>query len=598
NEAGVDFNKNADVGADQQRKLLYEINKSAAAYFADILQHHPAAQPARSYLDRRGIDAATRERFQLGFALDSWNSLRDYLGERGYAVEQLLTAGLVKQNEARDSIYDAFRNRVMIPIRDQQGRLIGFGGRVLGDDQPKYLNTAETPVFHKSHVVYGLDLAYEPIRSAGNVVIVEGYMDVIAGHQHGFSNLVACMGTSLTADQLRQLQRFTNDFIFALDADSAGQQATIRGLNQARQALTKVRRPTFTRSGQVRLADRLGANLFVTSMPAGRDPDDVIRQDPSLWQQLVAQAQPLVDFYFQTIQAQVDLQSARGKGEAVAELAPLIAELDDEIERQHYVQQLSRLVQIDEMVIAGRVQASARTSHIDPDRKNGRTMGRIRIGRNSVADDAPPPDDEVNPSGPEMSTNGQHPQPSQRSSSGGRKLVVDVGQGIRELEDHLLANLLREPDLFVWLAQECERLEISPLSGSDFNHVENQEILRALNRFIHSDEPWSMEVFQDILISHLHGRLGRLVVYGLQQPACNTAGLKEHTLKALIRLRIQRLSAKITHVRFLQEDASRDGSEDDAKDLLTINNKSTRELFHLQRVLLRRERPEQGMRVH
>ena len=239
-EAGVNLQDEPGDDSHRQRSLLYTLNDLAAAYFQEVLHSHPAAQPARDYLERRGIDQDTAARFRLGYALDNWNALRDHLSAKGYTVDQQLLAGLVKRHEERDSIYDAFRHRVMFPIRDRQARVIGFGGRVLDDSQPKYLNTAETPVFHKSHVIYGIDLAYQSIRDAHQVVIVEGYMDVIAAHQFGFANVVACMGTALTPDQLRQLQRLTSDFVLALDADSAGQQATIRGINQARQALNRV----------------------------------------------------------------------------------------------------------------------------------------------------------------------------------------------------------------------------------------------------------------------------------------------------------------------------------------------------------------------
>ncbi len=146
------------------------------------------------------------------------------------------------------------------------------------------------------------------------MVIVEGYMDVIAAHQFGFTNVVACMGTALTPEQLRQLQRYTDNFVLALDADAAGQAATIRGLNQARQSLARVRKPVVTPGGKVQLEDRLGANLFITTMPEGKDPDDVIRQDAPLWEQTVAAAKPLVDFYFDVVARQSDLTSARGKG--------------------------------------------------------------------------------------------------------------------------------------------------------------------------------------------------------------------------------------------------------------------------------------------
>ncbi|MCB0023648.1 MAG: DNA primase, partial [Caldilinea sp.] len=193
-QVGVDLSAGEqDSGADQRTRLV-EANEAAAQYFQHILTHHAGAAGARGYLERRGIDDATAARFRLGYALDGWSGLRDHLLERGFALELLLEAGLIKRNEERQSTYDAFRNRVIYPICDRQGRVIGFGGRVLDDSVPKYLNTAETPLFHKSHVVYGLDQAHRAIRERDQVVIVEGYMDVIAAHQFGYTNVVACMG--------------------------------------------------------------------------------------------------------------------------------------------------------------------------------------------------------------------------------------------------------------------------------------------------------------------------------------------------------------------------------------------------------------------
>ncbi len=262
---------------DEERSLkvaLHEVNEAAAKYFHDLLLNHAQATRARAYLERRKLDGETADSFQIGFSLDQWSGLRDYLSGRGFPLETQLAAGLVKRNEQRETIYDAFRNRVIIPIRDRQGRVIGFGGRVLDDSQPKYLNTAETPLFHKSHVVFGIDRAQDAIRKADEVVIVEGYMDVIAAHQHGFANVVACMGTAITSDQLRQLERYTRNFVMALDADAAGQAATIRGLNQARQALTRVSKPVLTPGRGVQMTERLDATLRIISMPEGMDPDD------------------------------------------------------------------------------------------------------------------------------------------------------------------------------------------------------------------------------------------------------------------------------------------------------------------------------------
>ncbi len=566
NQVGVEL---APPGGDErgdQRSQLYAVNDAAATYYQQMLAHHAAAAGARAYLERRGIDEPTATAFRLGYAPSAWSGLRDYLLEHGFSLDLLLEAGLIKRSEERQSTYDAFRNRVLFPICDRQGRVIGFGGRVLDDSVPKYLNTAETPLFHKSHVVYALDLAQRSIRERDQVVIVEGYMDVIAAHQHGYTNVVACMGTALTTEQLQQLQRQTNNFVLALDADAAGQQATIRGLNQARQALARVRKPVVTPGGKVQLEERLGANLFITTLPEGRDPDEVIRQDAPLWERIVAAAKPLVDFYCDVVAQQSDLTSAIGKGEAVAELTPLIAELNDEIERQHYIQRLSRMVQIDELTIASRVQASARTLRAGVDRR------RPAPGQ---APDAPPLPGQARPVvAPHQAGQGKA---ASRAGAPGR----------HDHEEHLLANLLADVDLVVWLASVTERYQLAPVQPHDWQHVENQEIFRALKHYLSGDEPWDVEQFQDMLDGHLHSRLARLVAYASTLPPREPLVVREDVIKGLLRIRLDRVRAETTRIRYLQDELQRSGDLEGARGFELVNNAYARELDHLQRQSVR-----------
>ncbi len=581
-EAGVSLGENeTDPSADQRTKL-YELNELTTTYFQEILRHHPAAQIARDYVERRSIDARTQELFKLGYALDQWSSLRDFLTEKGYTIEQQLAAGLLKRNEERNSTYDAFRARLMIPIRDRQGRVIGFGGRILGEGQPKYLNTAETPLFHKSRIIYGLDLAHQAIRAEQKVVVVEGYMDVIAAHQFGYTNVVACMGTALTTEQLQQLNRYTDTFVLALDADAAGQQATIRGLNQARQALVRVTKPTVTASGRVELTERLGANLSIIAMPLGQDPDDVVRHDPQHWQQLVDHAQPLVDFYFKVVAEQYDLTSAHGKGQAVAELTPLIAELSDEAERQHYVQQLSKLVQIAELIIDSRVKSSARTQHVTFVQKERKSADKT-------------------PQTSSKPLTGNSPRSSESRSELRRPIAAPH---VVNEEDYLLARLLSNPDLIVWLAGATQLLEISSLRVEDLQNVENQEICRALKQFVNSDDQWDIELFQDTLTPHLHGRLAQLMTFNAQLPQSSENVLREDVIRTLIRIRIQRLSAESTNIKFLEEDASRQGDLTGAKQFGYINNQHLRDLSRLQQsrqelgqTLFRKDRRDHGVKM-
>lgn len=583
-QAGVTLDDGPNDREQSRRGSIYEANAAAAAYYQQILRTHPAAEPARAYLARRGIDEATIDTFQIGYSLDQWSGLRDHLLAQGHGIDLLLEAGLVKRNEERDSTYDAFRGRVIIPIRDRMARTIGFGGRVLDGSQPKYLNTAETPVFHKSHVVYGLDLAYQAIRDANKVVIVEGYMDVVAAHQFGFHNVVACMGTALTSDQLQQLQRYTNNYVLALDADTAGQQATIRGLNQARQALSRVRKPSVA-GGTVRMEERLGAALLIAAMPEGRDPDDVVRQDPALWQQLIDQAKPLVDFYFTVVTRDMDLTSARGKGAAVTELAPMIAELEDEIEREHYIQQLARLTQLDERTIAGRVQAAVRTGATLPASRNGERPRRFQVQRRGGETTTPAR---------------QEPHPPARTP------VAELGPMRRgpDAEEYLLAHMLREPDLLIWLAAATEERDLQPVDVVDWLHVENQEIFRALKRFMSSDIQWDVEMFQDSLPGALHGRLARLAAAGTELPAATNDELRTDLLKVLVRLRLDRLRTRSMQIKYLIDETGRDGGREEVRDLFALNNQVLRDLSHLQntyyqlsRVLASQGRAEQGIKV-
>jgi DNA primase len=577
-EAGVELVSQEDNSAEKERTRLYEANALAAQFFRNQLHRSPNAQPARSYLKQRGIDAQIAESFQLGYALDSWDTLLHHLGEQGYTPPELVRAGLVKHNEERNSYYDAFRDRVMIPIQDRQGRVIGFGGRVMGDSQPKYLNTAETPLFNKSNTLYGLDRAYRAIREQDGVVIVEGYMDVIAAHQFGHENVVACLGTALTEGQLKQLQRYTSNYTLALDSDSAGQQATIRGLNQARQALKRVRRPTLTPSGRVRMESRLAANLRIVALPEGKDPDDLIRKRPELWAGIVAKAEPLVDYFMRVITAQMDLGSAQGKAQAVGELAPLIAELDDDIERQHYVQQLSRLVQVDEQTIHHRIEAAARTLSLQPGQgerpKPSRSAG-FRQGR--PGPDQPPPPDGMEPPA----------NFDPRSAYGSAPLgpLSPVRGADPRLEQFLLAQLLQEPNLLVWLSGSAHTLEIAPLRSDEFERGEYKEIFLALKRFMSSDELWDLETFQEQISIDLHGTLGNLFQQGATLPERSYQEMQEAVLKVLIRLRLDRLREDLNSMNFLLQDAQQNQDREAVLDYSAGINANRRERRHLDRVL-------------
>ena len=574
-ETGVELDpQQSDDPERRLRAKIHEINRLAALYFAQILWEHPAAEDARAYLERRLIDRQTAEQFQLGYALDEWSGLLDALRAQNFSAEDLQSAGVVKRHETRGSVYDAFRGRVMIPIMDRRKQVVGFGGRVLGDGQPKYLNTAETAVFHKSKIVYGLDRAGRAISDAERVVIVEGYMDVIAAHQHGFENVVACLGTAVTSDQLRQLQRYTENFVLALDADAAGRQATLRGINQARSALARIQKPRLMATGRVRIEQRFGANLFVTALPAGKDPDDIIRNAPAEWEALVEEADPLVDFVFDLVAEQYDLNSASGKASAVSELAPLIAELADEIERQHYVNRLSRLVAVDERTIEGRVLYAAKALQAQPKPATRSQAERLRPRAIGAAALASPAASGAMPPAEDGAGEAILPLP-------GAPLPLRATDQLHR-EDHLLAAVLQAPELLVWLAATTQKLEIPPFRSQDLRHTENQEILRTLKRYLSGDEPWDLDQFQADLTEHLHGRLARLVDYGLGLPDIANAVLREDVIKTLVTLRQQQLKEEIGRLGHLIAEARQSNEQHSALMYMSSETRCRHELYHLQ----------------
>jgi DNA primase len=368
----------------------------------------------------------------------------------------------------------------------------------------------------------------------------------------------------------------------ALDADAAGQQATIRGLNQARQSLARVRKPVAAPSG-LEFEQRLNANLFITRMPEGRDPDDVIRTDPAQWQAVVAAAKPLVDFYFDVVVAHADLTSATGKGQAVAELAPLIAELGDDVERQHYIQRLSRLVQIDEQTISGRVQAAARG--LRP-----RSSGSIQPAH-----------------GLTRRLNGEPGQPEESSLLDGAPASVTAPARVErfEQEDHLLACLLTDGNLLVWLTNTLDRLHLASLNAEDWENPENREVFGALKRYLSSDEPWDLELFQDTMHDQFHQRLARLMVHSAQLPQGNDALVREDAAKTLVRMRLERLRNATVSIRFLLDEMQRTGEWETVRSFDKINNQNLREILHLEQVMVRlpqelsqRARSDRGLRIY
>ncbi len=304
-----------------EREKLYQVNEAAAQYFHNLLLNSQAGEKTRIYLDSRGLSPSTIIDFQLGFSLNSWEALKQYLTEKGYTYGERLTAGLVIEAEGGET-HDRFRNRLMFPIKDDKGHTVGFGARVLDDSLPKYLNSPQTPTFDKSSTLYGINLAIPAIRQQNLAVLVEGYMDVITAYQNGFTNVVAAMGTSVTEQQVSTLKRLTRNIVLALDADTAGEEAMLRCIDYE---------------------NSLDAEVKVIVLPRGKDPDDVIKEDATMWQYFVAEALPVVDYTFNMVTAGLDLTTTKDKTLATGKLLPIIAKIKDDIRRDHYLTKLSKL---------------------------------------------------------------------------------------------------------------------------------------------------------------------------------------------------------------------------------------------------------------
>jgi DNA primase len=326
-----------------QQQVFFEINEAARSYFQQRLASSEGAE-ARTYLSGRGLDKKAIDRFEMGLSPRDGESLKNHLVKQGYSLEELAKAGIVTGGE-NGPYRDLFRHRLMIPIRNGQGELGGFGGRALDDSNPKYLNSPRTPVFDKGRILYGLYLAKDAIRQKG-AVVVEGYMDAIMAHQHGFDNVVASMGTALTEQQVGEIRRLTSNVVMALDADAAGQQATLRSLESSWQVFqTRVAGQT---SGTTLYQRQDSLELKVAVLTQGKDPDEVIRTSPEAWPQLIENAQPLFEYLLTALSGQVDVTTPQGKAWVAQRLYNFIAAVPEPIQQDQYFQMLANHLKVNE----------------------------------------------------------------------------------------------------------------------------------------------------------------------------------------------------------------------------------------------------------
>ncbi len=559
--AGVELHeRSAASSADEQRlERLRQIVADTALYCHHLLVNAHEAAIARDYLTRRGFTRQTWEDWQLGYSLDSWDALRDRLTGKGYTLAEVEEAGLIIRREDGSGYYDRFRGRLMIPIRDVQGRVIGFGARMLreepGRSQPKYINSPQTPLFDKGSVVYGLDMAKKAIREANLAVLVEGYMDVLMSHQVGVANVVAGMGTALTEAQLRQIKRYSSNLTLALDPDAAGDQATLRGLEAARQILEREWQPALGPDGLVRQESRLKAQLRIATLPDGLDPDELAYADVERWRRVIAEAQPIVDYYLARVSREEDLGSARGKANAVERMAPLIREIGNAVERNHYIQRLARLIQADERLVTDQIMRGGR--------------GALRSAPAPSGSDTAPP--------------GAAAADARAVAAEGRA-ASGRPSGASAREAHLLGCLLSRPHLFAMLDAQLIEMGVPPCGPEDFDDSENRAIVQTLQARLPAVGGMDPTELVIAIPEMLMARCRHLIEQTQNGPPVTDERLLKDLGDLVLRLRKDRLYQQVGRLRYLIAELEESGGRDQVRfyqELLTSYSAQIRQLQKL-----------------
>ncbi len=531
-QAGVELRRQTDEQRQQvaRRDVLRGVLQAATDWYQERLWDTP--QVLSYARERRGFSDDTLRAWALGYAPGGWQHLREYMRQLDYSDEDLLEVGLLRRHEESGRVYDYFRNRLLIPIRDERGRVVGFGARALTDeDQPKYLNSPQTSLFDKSRLLYGLDRARQAIRNENTAVIVEGYMDVLQAHQAGHMNVVAQMGTSLTEPQLRLLTpRLTARVVLALDSDSAGQNATMRSLEVARQTL------------QADYSGRLSLDIRVLQMPGGVDPDDLIREDATVWALRVGEATPVADYVIEAEMQALPGNASIQEREAVARrLLPLLLASENRLYSRDNLQKLAMRLRIAEDEL---LRWSQRQRPVNRRRREGA---------------------ETSPEGVTQATG--------------------PGQEDQSRERDFLGNLLRQPDLVYRINRAFRELAAGDLAllrgpleafgASDFVNRDCSSLLQGLQRALKQDDlpvlAWLQEQGDDLQRETLqqleretpgsdldHARTVMRQSFGADLPVvvkrAEAVDWQRELLRTALRLRLRRLERERRELYYLLED--------------------------------------------
>lgn len=334
-KAGITLRKENKEYASRRNRLLDVVDISVN-YYHHVLLESPEATSAREYLKNRGLSEETIMEWRIGYSPESWDDIINLLKKRGFTDNEIFLAGMsARKDHSSSRFYNRFRGRIMFPINDFAGNPVGFSARVSPDKEAtevmgKYINSPQTIIYDKSRILFGLDKAKQAIRESKQAIVVEGQMDVITAHQNGFKNIIASSGTALTGEQLKLIKRYTNNLLLSFDMDEAGQMAAERGINEAMTA---------------------EMNIGIIVIQDGKDPDEYIKKNPDGWIECVKNAKHIMDYYFDKVFKDLDLEKVEHKREAATRIIPVISRLANSIERDFWIRKLAEKIEIPEQTL-------------------------------------------------------------------------------------------------------------------------------------------------------------------------------------------------------------------------------------------------------
>ena len=586
--AGVEVRERTPAQKQQaERKdvLRGMLKEAATAYVKKMYDpNDTGAQAALDYArEARGLSDETIQAFGVGYAPQGWDKLLNHLLELGYEQDDIIEAGLALKSERSGKVYDRFRHRLMVPIRDRRGRAVGFGGRILDpEDQPKYMNSPQTPVFDKSQLLFGLDVAKDSIRETETAVIVEGYMDVITAHQAGFQNVVAQMGTAMTETQLGLIApRWAKRVVLALDSDAAGQQATRRSLEVARKALKQD------------YAGKLEVDMRVMQLPDAKDPDDLIRETPEVWQRLVDEAVTVADFVIGMEMASLPEEPTVQQKEAVARrVMPLLLATENDLIQQDNVQRLAHRLLIPERNLLQIAQEAKQAEKREQERR--RNLPPVT----ETEDEGPPPTVDYGEPPPESEEDAEAdadlpPLEFRKAKATPRRTLPPDAH--TQVEASVLNGLLHEPAVYYRVNGKLRELAtgdiqlsegpLAPFGTADFRSTGLRGLMEVFQHALQQDEQdvlaYIEEQCEDALTDELAlaqrdqlkavlQDVGRVSKGDLQhvEKRIQRAGMiidqQSDVIVRAMRLRCKRLIREKDELKLLQDNAYKNESYEEA----------------------------------